>query len=1111
MATGTDKSNIEVFLGNPIEYDSERMFLNQLRQDLGSMGTEATILANFNAQGNNGHRQIDFLVLTPERLAMVELKSLRQDSLIEGGVNGPWRQIYKDGSAKEIAPNPYEQAKNATHAISDVVKRLTEGGEIPAHRRPFYGFVDTVVCIYPEIPAGSRIDDASHASVVGYMALLNRLTVRGPRPKWQSEHWNALIRKLGLYPDGRDEPGDRRHRESEAALTDYRRRFAARLRSKSTGFVPLGFKDATTEVAFADLVNRVAEGIDIGVIGESGHGKTWAATNVAYELTTRGALVVLADLGEYKPGQFTTLLARATAPFSTIACPELVAYTNLLGGQVVIILDGFNQCPPEAHDTLLNELSAFRLQFLSNLLVTSSIELPVGLADLTLRTTLPDAEAKISILENHGSIKIQRAAEAFTTPFELALAAACETELRPNHTEVDLYDIYIRKLAPNEVMRGGLRLLALALVDELCTSMPLTRAVNILEGAAGLRMTPDHVDSLLGSKLIVINQGYLRFSHELLGRFLAAEAVVLGAASETALVNALAMPQRTELSRFAVALEHDPERRSAVLASCADADLYIAAVRGKMGTSAAAYALAAIRGTLADATFLVSSDHLTLNLPDHDQSVFARWTGLESWSPNEHAMLTAAGQLLTEGYLVEEVCALLDRTDARMQVEIDELSEAGLGAAITTVVSSVVLLLSSGEDVRLGASIVIQSAEEHCWSEQRDPRVVRQIFDRGKVRSWCRLYLATALCTTTEAVAEPTLLPDLLKTAWNADGYHLRLRALETVTRCGRSLSEEVCNAVTNVINEFETSNVGLQSCIIEALAAVNHLEADLPSVEELTETIRTIALIIEDGPEAWDAAAGVCSMQWEADDIVGPYYEAVQALTKKEQISLFLRAARCTTHSLSQVWALERLVEVAPIDDRVLDEKLREMFTEAASGIPDHAGFLDVNFGYHLHGVLGLARFGLPLPPCLSDDAVTLAWHLVDELFVNMETEFADYSATWQRIFNEGRWAVIDVLLEWTSVVPVLGLRGEHVAPMLRQLFDRTPDQFRLLFEWGLSNLSTAPRQQQPLLGPTRERFIIRALSELGGLKTAELLRPFLAEPALADEVVKAIRKLNG
>jgi len=39
----------------------------------------------------------------------------------------------------------------------------------------------------------------------------------------------------------------------------------------------------------------------------------------------------------------------------------------------------------------------------------------------------------------------------------------------------------------------------------------------------------------------------------------------------------------------------------------------------------------------------------------------------------------------------------------------------------------------------------------------------------------------------------------------------------------------------------------------------------------------------------------------------------------------------------------------------------------------------------------------------------------------------------------------------------------------------------------------------------------MIRALGEIGGPRTAELLRPFLAEPTLADDAVKAIRQLNG
>jgi hypothetical protein len=710
-------------------------------------------------------------------------------------------------------------------------------------------------------------------------------------------------------------------------------------------------------------------------------------------------------------------------------------------------------------------------------------------------------------LTNLASVEISRVSEAFTTPFELTAVAACEVELSPDATEADLYDAYVRQLAPTETMRSGLRAIALALVDDLRTSLRLGDAVAVLVGAAGLGMAPEQVDAVLGCRLLVVTQGQLRFSHELFGRFLAAEALVLGAASGHALVEALALSHRVELRRFVVALEHDPERRAAALANFADADLYAAAVRGEIGPAAAEYAQASIKGVLADAAFSVGSDGLTLQVDDLERSFFPSWAGVRPWSPNENAMLTAAGRLLPEGRFVDEVCELCDRTDNRCQLEAAALREVGSRSSITTVVSS---LVSPGAGESLGATIVLKNAELDRWNEQRDPTVVPRIFAGAQGRSWSRLYLAAAIFGPTEAVAQPALLPELVRVAWSAGGYHLRLKALMAVHMCGRSLDEDARDAMAAVLEGFETDNVWLQSSIVEAFAAVDRLDVVLPSVEDLTEIIRTDVLAMEDGPEAWRAASGVCSNQWEPGDIVGSYYEAVEALSEGEQLNLFVRAARCVD-GVSQSWALERVIDNMPTGDPALDELLLEVFAEAATGAPALVGMLNENFDVHLHGLRGLARLNSPLPPYPFNDSLALAWHLVDQLILDMETGEPDSSATWDRLMEECPWPAIDVLFEWRFARRMPRFDGDGDTQVLGQLFLWAPGGFRRLFEWALAHLAEAGEPIRPPLGDSREGFVIRALGGVGGPGTTEMLRPFLTDPALADDAVKAIRRLNG
>jgi hypothetical protein len=1098
--------NISVFWGGPFEYPQEEAFLNRLRRDLVARGVGALVLANFFVMGNNGQRQIDFCVLTDARLTHVALKSLRQDAPVTGRRNGPWIQDLGDNRESELDPNPFHQAHQGTFAISDMARRLMERGDVPMSK-PFYRHVDTVVCIDPDIPAGSTFDTYTHVDLVGYEDLLDRLGQPGPRPQWATEHWDAVIRNLGVYPEENDTPVAQRRRESSGVLAEYRHGFVERTTADTSGFVPLALTGASGLVAFGDFVDRLEAGTSLGVVGESGHGKSRAAAQASLELTAHGRLVISLDAGEYTKGRLAALLGRATAPFSTQGASVLAGHAGVVGDQIAIVVDGFNQCPPQIRDDLLEELAAFRLRYPSTLLVTSSTELPEGLVEDTLRTALPDAEERAAILVAHGATATGRVSEAFTTPFELAVAAACGADLAPEATETDLYDAYVHQLAPTQTIRNGLRSLALALVDDLRTSMRLSDAATILGGAAGLGMVPEQVDAVLQSRLLVITQGQVRFTHELFGRFLASEALVLRTASGSDLVEALTVPSRADLRRFVVALERDPERRAGTLASVADTELYVSAVRGEMGLAAAEHAQAVIKGVLADATFAVGTDEMTLEVSDPDHPVFPKWSGPRSWSPNELAMLGAAGHLLPEGHFVAEVCELCDRTDDRFRAEAVTLEQAGSKVPVTTVVSA---LVSSGPGELLAATVVIKTAEFNRWSGPRDQTVVSRILAGARARSWSRLYLAATLCGSVEVEADPELLPSLVRGAWSAGGYHLQLQAMMAVHLCGHSLDDGGRDTMGEILQGLETSNVWLQSSIVEALAAVGGLDVELPSVEQLRENIRTEVLAMDDGPEAWRAASGVYSNQYEPEDILGPYYEAVHTLTDAEQRTLFIRAAQ-HVEGVHRSWVLEHVVDATPTGDAALDARLQEVFVEAATGAPAMVGMLDDNFDTHLHGVRGLARLAAPLPPCSGNDAEALAWHLVDQLIMSLESDEVEAAPTWDRILEECPWPAIDVLFEWRYSGRLPRFEGDENTQILARLFRRDPDQFRRLFEWGLTHLADAGEPIRPPFGDTRENFMIRALGGVGDASTAEVLRPFMSDPQLAKDAVAAIRDLNG
>jgi len=83
MMTRLD-SKIEVYIGSPVEHDSERLALSQVVATLSSGSAAAVILANVTLSS----RQIDLIVATEKFVLVVEAKGSTRP--VRGGKNGNW-------------------------------------------------------------------------------------------------------------------------------------------------------------------------------------------------------------------------------------------------------------------------------------------------------------------------------------------------------------------------------------------------------------------------------------------------------------------------------------------------------------------------------------------------------------------------------------------------------------------------------------------------------------------------------------------------------------------------------------------------------------------------------------------------------------------------------------------------------------------------------------------------------------------------------------------------------------------------------------------------------------------------------------------------------------
>jgi len=150
-----NERTVHVFLGHPLADPTERSFLQRLRCDLEQRGIPALILANLEV--GSSHRQLDFVIVSSARAVHCELKGYRAPVI--GRANGVWEQVLPDGKRRSLDGNPYRQARDGTYALSDELRNLARRrGDMPAGPQgKFYKGIDTVVCLYPEVPQGSQL------------------------------------------------------------------------------------------------------------------------------------------------------------------------------------------------------------------------------------------------------------------------------------------------------------------------------------------------------------------------------------------------------------------------------------------------------------------------------------------------------------------------------------------------------------------------------------------------------------------------------------------------------------------------------------------------------------------------------------------------------------------------------------------------------------------------------------------------------------------------------------------------------------------------------------------------------------------------------------------
>lgn len=897
-------------------------------------------------------------------------------------------------------------------------------------------------------------------------------------------------------------------RPSLQILSDYRHRMRDSLADGVEKFVDLVVACEEGEDMDSSAVSRrIGERTPVALIGPSGYGKSFLAQHLAVRHCEDARLVVWMHADEYEKGRFDELLARSMEPFSEKRWETLLGAAEEFGVGTTFVVDGLNECPPSERGRLLQQLSGFALRHAASVLITSTTEAFPNLPKATvLRVKAPDEKTRLAILTAHGAKHPERISSQFRTPYELAIAAKCESELDENASVIELEGAYIREFARTEQLRAGLRSLASHLHSRLRTSMSKQEAISILMRPRG-NHSPREVDEVLGCQLLNNDRYRVRFSHELIGRYLAAEDTVLSTDSDRSLGELLQQAPNRVLLETALTIESDPRRVWEAMKVLTHSEHVFSALIGSYGSDVAEVATQECRDVLQRAT--ASTTEEQGHIEKASDPFFGVWITDRQWTEWERTVLATVGMGLTRGLFVGEVCELIDRTDEACLVQARRLQADGDRTPVSRVVSATFTQMSQRDGHGLPACYVVPVFERTLGrtkftSDWRGDGLARRFAAGAGTWSWGRLYLAV-LSVDERDPSDQAFFASLLQRAWKAGGYHLQLEALETA-RFFRRVDEPYRSEILNVVEDIEPNNWALQHAQIEVLDAFGVIESST-TVEDVQAHVRCV-IVHADDIEKCKAASGILSMRFEP--IVGPYFEAVEKLTREEKVRLLTMGAHGSDPSISSDLhiTLDELTELIPTGNADLDDAAKSAFVPFLHGPPEDAFNPGQAAGACLAALRGWAKFETALPPEAPGlSAQQRNWRLVTSLVLaglRHDTN-VDAEETWRVLIRQPTQTILNLAsLQSGSRYPL----DDPKANAFERLVKDYGEPMRLLFELVLEDPDKVPAER--LRRRAGDNFITRILGRVGDESTAARLRSHISHQEMGPAAVEAIRQIN-
>lgn len=653
-AAGHGGKGIRIFIGERIEHASDREILVTVCDALNKGSEWAYIFANFNVGG----RQVDVAIFSATTTLVIEAKGYTQP--VSGGVNGSWTQVGPFGSRK--LRNGYTQALDVKNALRDVMAGLF--GPLP-------GYPNALLAIAPAIPRGSSLPPSDFKVSIGGQDAVEVALNATSGALLSEERCEALAAHLGLERvSGLDSAIHEAVLTSERSLLMYESSFLEfhRPTGKRLEDDQYNLGDnliSTSEVLEKVLLSRSA----LLIRGPSGCGKSLLSARIAMECFQAGVLPIHIQGKDFE-GKLQKIIDAELGLLGT-STRDLLSASRRIGRQLVLFLDGYNECPEPLRTVLTRALQAFSLRYGAGIVLTSQGALArqelLSIQEILVSPPQPALKSRLAKLspEDENFTNCQALLEIARSGLEAELIGQAAASLPAGASKFLIFDTVARRRFGDSAAAGTRALCGFA--EELNSQTAFSLSVREFDRFCDATGVTDATRrAILMSQLVSQRGDRISFSHEMFFSAFMAESAVRAARKDSERVQAVLRSPRFRGSKVLIigAIEDDSTLKD-VLEKTTDKGILESCVRGECGGAARRIVYAKLDVLFAEMVAQTYDLHFLLNGEGWNSSSIETGARRPILS-NFEDFLPAIGWLLMQGLHLDRVMTACRAMEERL-------------------------------------------------------------------------------------------------------------------------------------------------------------------------------------------------------------------------------------------------------------------------------------------------------------------------------------------------------------------------------------------------------------------------------------------------------------